>query len=35
VDKADAERLTIEDWENRPLRRRLAGWITHLIGPYL
>ncbi|WP_024325804.1 phosphatidylserine/phosphatidylglycerophosphate/cardiolipin synthase family protein [Thioalkalivibrio sp. AKL19] len=34
-DKADAERLTIEDWENRPLRRRLAGWITQLIGPYL
>lgn len=34
-DKAEAERLTIEAWENRPWRFRLAGWITWVIGPYL
>lgn len=34
-DKAEAERMTIEAWENRPWKYRIYGWIARIIGPYM
>ncbi|MCC5810961.1 MAG: cardiolipin synthase B [Ectothiorhodospiraceae bacterium] len=35
TDLADSERYDLERWEQRPVRKRLAGWITSLIGAHL
>ncbi|WP_019623482.1 phospholipase D-like domain-containing protein [Thioalkalivibrio thiocyanoxidans] len=34
-DKAEAERMTIEAWEDRPWKYRIYGWIARILGPYM
>jgi len=34
-DKGQAERYTLEMWENRPYSQRFYGWVTQLFGAHL
>ncbi|WP_304640137.1 phospholipase D-like domain-containing protein [Pseudomonas sp.] len=33
-DLEQAERFTLDDWENRPLNKRLVGWVAGLLGAH-